>query len=274
MENLTIIKLLLSFFIIVSLAEISKRVSPQLGGTLSGLPLGAGLSIYFISYEQGIDFTIQGIPWGIAGLSASIFFCFVYFLIVRSRLSNNKFTSIIIASIAGIISFLAFGLLISSIEMNMLRATLIFMLTFILNIFIINRLIDLEETVNKSTTTFVQLAMRGIVVGLILLFITGVASMVGSRWAVILSAFPSTLFPLLLVVHYEAGSKSVQSVIHAFSYSISTLVVFYFSVMHFVPIFGLNIGFLLIYAVCIIYIVAFKKIQAAVKLSQLKSKAS
>lgn len=262
MSNLLIVKLLLSFFIIISLAEVSKRVSPQLGGTLSGLPLGAGLSVYFISYEQGIDFTMQGIPWGIAGLSASIIFCFVYFIIVQTSKWNNKLISITLPSIVSIGVFLTFGQLLTLIPLNMIRATLLFMLIFVLNIALINRLIDKEETAAKSSTTILQLLIRGLVVGMILLGITGVASMVGSRWAVILSSFPSTLFPLLLVVHYEAGGRSVQSVIQGFSYSVSTLVVFYFSFMFFVPILGLNVGYLLVYTVCILYIYFFKKIQA------------
>ncbi|WP_089281868.1 hypothetical protein [Anaerovirgula multivorans] len=271
MGNLLIVKLLLSFFIIISLAEISKRVSLQLGGTLSGLPLGAGLSVYFISYEQGVEFTVQGIPWGIAGLSASIIFCFVYFIIVRANKSNSKLVSILIPSIASIIVFLAFGRLLTLIPLTMLRATLLFMLVFVLNIFIINKLIDKEQTTIKSSTTIIQLVIRGLVVGLILLGITGAASMVGSRWAVILSSFPSTLFPLLLVLHYEAGNRSVQFVIQGFSYSVSTLVVFYFSFMFFVPSFGLNVGYLLIYAVCILYIYFFRKIQARWESGKIKN---
>jgi hypothetical protein len=62
---LVLIKLVLSVIIIVAIAEISKKISPQIGGIISGLPLGTGLSIYFISYEQGVDFTIKGVPWGI-----------------------------------------------------------------------------------------------------------------------------------------------------------------------------------------------------------------
>lgn len=242
--NLVGIKLLLSFFIIITLAEISKGVNPQLGGTLSELPLGAGLSVYFISYEQGIDFTMQGIPWRIAGVSVSIIFCFVYFLMVRSNLSKNRGSSILSASIASITAFLLFGVLLTLIFLDMLRATLLFMTIFLLNIFIINRLIDKQEVPKKSSTTVVQLLIRGLVVGIILLVITGLASMVGSRWAVILSSFPSTLFPLLLVLHYEAGNNPVQFVIQGFSYSVSTLVIFYFSFMYFVPNFGLNIGFI------------------------------
>lgn len=261
MGSLLIIKFVLCFIIIVVLAEISKRVSPQLGGIFSGLPLGTGLTVYFISYEQGTDFTMEGVPWGISGLSASIVFCFVYFLVMKLTSSNNRIYSVILASVSSVISFLAIGLLISLVEFNMMQATILFAVTFAVNIVLIKILIGKEEVIKQSSTSIIQLLIRIILVGSILVLITGIASIVGSTWAVILTAFPSTLFPLLIVLQFEAGNKLVQYVIQGFSYSISTLVVFYFSFVYLVPIFGLNMGYLIIYVICMIYLYFFNKLR-------------
>lgn len=257
-------KLFLAYFMIVALAEISKRVNPELGGTLAGLPLGAGLSIYFITFEQGMDFTLRGIPWGIAGLAASIIFCFTYFLSLN-LVPNNKGLSILLSSMAGTVMFMAAGYLLSSIQLNMGLATVIFFVVFFTNLFLVKRLIGNNEVGKKSPTTLVQLIVRGGIVGILLLVITDAASTVGSRWAVILSSFPMTLYPLLLIIHFEAGRESVRQVILGFSYSVSTLVVFYYSFVYLVPIFGLNLGYLLIYAICIIYIIAYKKLLKSIK---------
>ena len=92
--NPILIKILISTVIVVLLAEISTRINPVLGGILSGLPLGAGLSVYFISYQNGIEFLVTGIPWGISALSSSILFCFFYFITGRYFKSGNNIISI------------------------------------------------------------------------------------------------------------------------------------------------------------------------------------
>jgi hypothetical protein len=239
-------------------------VNPQLGGTLSGLPLGLGLSVYFISFEQGIDFALAGVAWGIAALSAAILLGLVYFLMAKLTLTGNKNLSMLITAISSVLAFLFIGFLISLVNFNVAQATALFIVVFIGNILIVSKLIGSQEECAKPATTMAQLVIRGVLVGVILILITGSASLVGSKWAIILSSFPMIIFPLLLVLHFEAGHRLVQFVIFGFSYSVSTLLVFYLSFLYFVPTFGLNIGFLFIYAVCIVYIYTFKKIQDAV----------
>jgi len=259
--SLLIIKLILSVLIIVGVAEISKRISPLIGGIISGLPLGTGLSIYFISYEQGIDFTTEGVPWGIAGLSASIIFCLVYLLVARKIRLNNRLLVIGYSSSVSLVSFLIIGYILYLFNLTLIRATAIFIIVFCLNLLVINKLIGTQDTPKKSSSTMMQIICRGIIVGAILILITGVASVAGSKWAGILSSFPSTLFPLLIVLHYEEGNKLFPYVIYGFSYSISTLLLFYISFIYIVPLFGLNIGFLLIYILCSVYLISLRKIQ-------------
>ncbi len=119
-------KIVISVLIVFGLAEISKRANPHLAGMISGIPLGTGLSIYFISLEQGIDFTIRGIPWGIAGLAAALVFCFVYLVISGSLALNWKGTVIFLSSTGGIFAFLLSGYFIYSLEVNVASASFIF----------------------------------------------------------------------------------------------------------------------------------------------------
>ena len=66
--ELVLLKIAIAAVTVVVLAEIAKRVDPVLSGVLLGLPLGAGLSVYFVALEQGVDFIVPGLPWAIAGL--------------------------------------------------------------------------------------------------------------------------------------------------------------------------------------------------------------
>jgi hypothetical protein len=104
------------------------------------------------------------------------------------------------------VSFLIFGYVIFLIQVNLIQASLVFASVFFVNLFLINKLIKTPEKSGKSISTLLQILSRGLIVGIILLIITGVASIVGSKWAGILSSFPSTLFPLILVLHYEEGN--------------------------------------------------------------------
>ena len=73
--ELALLKIAIAAATVVGLAEIAKRIDPVLSGVLLGLPLGAGLSVYFVAAEQGVDFVVPGLPWAIAGLCSAVVFC-------------------------------------------------------------------------------------------------------------------------------------------------------------------------------------------------------
>ncbi|NTZ17566.1 hypothetical protein EXW96_08300 [Paenibacillus sp. JMULE4] len=259
--SLTIMKIVISVLIVFGLAGISKRANPHLAGMISGIPLGTGLSIYFISLEQGIDFTIRGIPWGIAGLAAALVFCFVYLVISGSLALNWKGTVIFLSSTGGIFAFLLSGYFIYSLEVNVASASFIFFAVFMLNLILMKKLVRQQGKSSGTKSTGMQYFIRGITVGVILILITGTASMVGSKWANILSSFPSTLFPLIVVLHYEDDHRLFPYVIYGYSYSITALFIFYIAYLFVVPIYGLHAGYILIYAICAAYLYLLQKLR-------------
>lgn len=257
-----IIKILISIILVVLLAEISKRVNPTLGGTLSGLPLGIGLSAYFIIYSEGVPFFIKSIPWGIAGLSSSILFSCFYLLGGKLLQKYNNIISILLSIICGLAAFLFSGYWLQRIDLSLPLAVVIFVTVFILNIVFVKKIktevIGREK--KKKPTSIISLLIRGVVVGLIIIIITGTASLVGIKWAGIFNSFPSTLFSLLLVLHFEEGNNLYPSVIYGFSYSVSALMVFYILCFYILPMLGLNLGYAVIYAGSLLYLLAFNKI--------------
>jgi len=111
----------------------------------------------------------------------------------------------------------------------------------------------------QKESTYQKLLIRAIFVGLIIIIITSLSSILGSRWSGVLSAFPSTLYPLILLLHFEDGNDLYPSLLKGFSYSVSTLVVFYLACYALLPTAGLNVGFLLTYAICFTYLYFFTK---------------
>lgn len=260
---LTITKVIISILVVVILTEVSKRVNPTLGGILSGVPLGAGLSVYFISYSEGIEFMVQGIPWGIGGLVSAIAFCFFYLLGGKLTYDKNKIFSIAFSSILGFTVFFAIGYVIRGINLGLSLASVIFIVAFIVNISVIGKVrIDSGRTVDrKPSNQFISMVFRGTVVGIIIVTITGAASVIGSQWAGILSSFPSTLYALILVLHYEEGNALYPPVIRGFSYGVSTLAVFYILCWYLLPGLGLNLGFIVVYVLSVVYLYFFNRIK-------------
>jgi len=257
--DLILIKILISTVIVVLLAEVSTRVSPVLGGILSGLPLGAGLSVYFISYQEGILFLVRGIPWGISALSSSILFCFFYLITGRRFKSENKLISIAFSSLMGFFSFYISGYLIFKLNLNLLSATIIFFIIFFMNILILRK-IKVNQIIKKNKkNSITKLLIRGLMAGITISILTEIASIAGSRWAGILSSFPSTLFALLVVLHFEEQKNLYPSVIYGFSFSVSTLLVFYIACWYLLPKLGLNLGFVVIYFISISYLFLLNK---------------
>jgi len=257
--NLILIKILISTVIVVLLAEISTRINPVLGGILSGLPLGAGLSVYFISYQEGILFLVKGIPWGISALSSSILFCFFYLVTGRYFKPENNLISIATSSLMGFISFFITGYLIYKLDFNLLSAAILFFNIFFINIFILKKM-NIDQAINKNKKFSIPtLLLRGLIAGIIISLLTEIASITGSRWAGILSSFPSTLFALLVVLHFEEQKNLYPSVIYGFSFSVSTLLIFYISCWYLLPKLGLNLGFVAIYFVSISYLFLLNK---------------
>lgn len=241
----------------MALTEISRRVGPAWGGILSGFPLGTGIMVYFIAREQGLAFMIRGIPWGIAGLSASLVFCTTYLWIALKI--SRRFLSILMASIISFLLFLVAGILISNLKLNLPLALICFLTTFSGNIILVRKMVTRMTVMNKSKSSFSKIIIRGIAAGIIILLTTGLASVFGSKWSGIFSAFPATLYPLLIIMHIESGNKMFPLVIREFSFSISTLAVFFMFCSILLPAFGLNRGFLLVYTICLLYLYIISK---------------
>lgn len=261
-----VIKILISIILVVLLAEVSKRVNPTLGGTLLGLPLGIGLSGYFIAYSQGVPFFVKSIPWGIAGLSSAVLFCFFYMLGGKIFENRSKILSIIMSTLFGFAAFLFMGYWLQKIEFTLPLSVMIFIAAFILNIIFIGKIKikTSESKKEKKPVSLLALIVRGIMVGFIVIAITGVASIAGNKWAGVLNSFPSTMFSLVLVLHFEEGNNFFPSVIYGFSYSISALMMFYIFCWYILPTFGLNLGYVIVYLGSFLFLYIFDKAQKAI----------
>lgn len=258
--TLFIVKIAVTILVVVVIAEISKRVTPRLGGLLLGLPLGVGLAVYFIAYSEGVPFMVESIPWGLAGLAPAVVFCSFYLLGGRIFRVKNRIASILLCSLTGIAAFGAAGYLLSLLDIGLVPALLIFLAVYAANIAILRRQARRQpvKPAGGGANAIVTFLIRGLISGVILAAVTGAASFVGNQWAGVLSAFPSTTYTLLVVLHFEEGDALYPFIVYGFTYSVSTLALFYILCWALLPALGLNLGFLVTYVICLAYLYVVK----------------
>jgi len=248
------VKIIISISAVLILAEIAKRANPALSGIVSGLPLGTGLSVYFITLQEGVPFMTEAIPWGIAGLASSVSFCLAYLITGKVTAGRGRVYSILSASALSVIAFALTGYCIQLYSFSLISAVIFFIMVFFINICIVYRIRFIPgKALIKKRGAGIDL-LRGIIVAAIILIITGLPGILGDRWAGVLSSFPSTLFPLILILHFEHDDSLYPSVIKGFSLGITTLAVFYAACFFILPVSGLNAGMLIVYSISIIYL--------------------
>ena len=256
--ELILLKLGISILAVVGLAEIAKRVDPALSGVLLGLPLGAGLSVYFIAYEHGIEFLVAGIPWAIAGLAASLLFCLGY-LFAGLKCDGRK-SSMGTASLLAMMAFFASGAFIRWLEFDIPGSILVFVVVAAGNVYILRFMPGRTSNRRSKSLSLKELLLRGLIAALIITGVTVAAPLAGSRWAGILSSFPSTLYALLVIVHYETGNELYPAIIRNFAHGVTALVVFYLGCWAILPVLGLNMGFLIVYGISAVYLYGLYKL--------------
>jgi hypothetical protein len=96
------------------------------------------------------------------------------------------------------------------------------------------------------------LAIRAVAAALIILAVIEVASFVGPEWAGLFTAFPTTTFPLILIIHYTYGAKHVHTIIKNFPIGLASLLGYSLTVSFVYPAFGIYYGTLAALAVALL----------------------
>src|SRR5210317_1720551 len=76
----SVVKVLVSILVVVLLSLIAEHAGPRVAGIVSGYPLGAAISLFFIGIEIDPAFAARGAIFTAAGLSATVAFLGGYLL--------------------------------------------------------------------------------------------------------------------------------------------------------------------------------------------------
>ena len=248
-------KVLVTIAIVTGLSVIAERVSPRAAGILAGYPAGSAISLFFIGMELGADFAGASAMYNILGLTALLSFLFIYY---QASLRICWFP-VLAASVTAIGGFLVVvsglnalhlpawgGLLVSAAAIPLFQR--------------LYQAIPNAQIANRVRLSPRVLLFRAALSAVIILTVTGAAHLVGPNLAGLFSAFPATVFPLLLIIHTTYGARQAHTIIKNVPTGLWSLMLYSLTVSFVYPAFGIFWGTLLAFAVATIYLLGLAAI--------------
>jgi hypothetical protein len=268
--GLILAKIAVSIGTVLGLSMLAERVGPRVAGVLSGYPLGTAILLYFIAIEQGISFASESAVYALPGLIATLTFLYAYFIVSRSCTHLAVFPQIMLSSVGAFVTYLSVSWLFQLAEMSLIQAaiTLLLAIGVALSLF---RKIENVLILNRVRLTKRVVLLRAALAALIVLVISGLAAWIGPRWSGLLSGFPVTLYPTMLILHFTYGAAPVHTLIRNFPRGMGALWVYIIAVALGYPVLGLGLGTVLAFVAATVYLLFYstfvwfrqKSVQAA-----------
>ncbi|MDD5339951.1 MAG: hypothetical protein PHV13_01740 [Candidatus ainarchaeum sp.] len=210
LDSLFIVQLLISIGAVLCLSLITERAGPKLAGLISGLPIGTAIIFFFIGLQDGAAFASDAVIYNLAGLAAMQFMLFVYY---RASMAFGK--SLLAPAVLSVIGYLLAVLLLQAFALDRLEAVLVALLSIFLFTYLFREIRDsgIGEQVRVRPAVLLG---RAVIAAAIILAVTGTAALVGPKWSGLFSAFPTNVFPLILIIHHAYGVKPVHTIIRNF----------------------------------------------------------
>ena len=250
MDAIFFIKFIVAVFSVVGLSVIFEKINPKMAGVLSGYPIATAIALFFFGFENGADFASNSAIFNIVGNATFLVFIYVYYR--ASRFFNKNV--IIASAISAIIGYLVVAYVLQPIDFNLFSALLLSTLAIVFFIWLFRNIRDIQ-TGNKIKLTAASLFSRGVFSGAVIVAVTSMANVIGPEWAGLLSAFPSTTLPLMLIVHYKYTTLHLHALIKHIPTGAFSLLLYSSAVFYAYPIFGIYLGTVIAYAIATIFII-------------------
>lgn len=248
---LLFVKILSATLIVVTLSVVAEKASPRVSGLLAGYPLGAAIALFFYGIELGPRFAADAAVYTLLGLIATQSFVYAYYhLSLRLRHWSAP-----ISSLGAIATFLLVAHLFSYLPAVPPLVVALTVLSMGLFIFLLRKLPD--TSIGRPVRLGLGvLLLRALFSTGLIVAITAAAKAVGERWAGLLSGFPITLFPFILIIHLTYRQSHVHTIIKNFPRGMGALVLYSISVYLLYPRIGIWLGTVAAFGVATLYLLA------------------
>ena len=250
----TVIKVVVSILVVVLLSLIAEWAGPRIAGVVSGYPLGAAISLYFIGLENGPGFAAHSAIFTAAGLAATVAFVGGYLLGIRFTEGRRRLPSLALSILPGIAAYGLVAWVLSFIPINWVSALLIAITGMALAARVFRRIPDVKIQ-QRIRLSFSVTLLRAAFAALVILAITSAARVVGPRWAGLFSAFPITMLPLLAIIQFTYQPDHVRTIIKNVPCGLGSLLIYTMVVAASYSGLGIGWGTLLGYLAATFYLI-------------------
>ncbi|MFH1092500.1 MAG: DUF3147 family protein [Pseudomonadota bacterium] len=257
-QGITLIKIVAAVVIVVTLSVLAERVSPKFAGIFSGYPLGAAITLFFIGYEVGPEFAARSAIYTIIGILSAQIFIYFYYLASRWSQRSSRLPRIAWSSGGGLAGYTlaAFGLRYWPVNLMIAAPVALASIFFFDRLFrrIPNVIIE-----NRKKSSLTVLSARAFFAAVVILLVTSTAQSLGTRWAGLLAAFPVTMFPFLVIIHYSYQNEHLHAVIKNIPRGLISSMLYCLVVSLTYPVLGLARGTAAGYLLATLYLVLINR---------------
>ena len=251
----TAIKVGVSVLVVVGLSLLAERVGPRAAGVLSGYPLGAALSLFFIGVEIDPAFAARSAVFTAGGLTATLAFAAGYLMGLRGAEKRRRIAAMAFSILPALVAYSAAAVVLAAVPLRWYSAPVVAMTGLFLAERAFARVSDAGVPAKTPFRLSVAL-VRGAFAALAIVSITAAAHAVGPGWAGLFSAFPITMLPLLAIVQFSHPPAQVRAILKNVPRGLGSLLVYVLVVAAAYPSLGVAKGTLLAYAAATAYLVA------------------
>lgn len=254
-ELLFFIKFFTAIIFILIIAYLSEKISPKFAGILSGFPTGTAITLFFFALENGTNFASISAIYNLVGMLALQTMIYLYYRTSDSISALKKYV-ILISSFISLLAYFAVAYILHLINFNQFSALLIPLCSIPLLIYLFRK-IDNHKIEKRIQITKRTIIFRAFIAASIILLVTELARFVGPEWAGLFSAFPTTVFPLMLIIHFTYDTKHVHTFIKHIPQGQGSIVLYSLAVFYFYPLYGVWGGTLIAYTFAGIYLLGY-----------------
>ncbi len=251
-NGLFVIKAVTSIGIVVALSLIAERLGPRAAGMLTGLPLGAGMVVIFTGIEQGAEFAAEAAGHMVPGFVTTVVFVCAYAFVAEKQ-GRGGVAAVAIPLVAAHIGYAGAAWAVGQVVWPMPVAIPVVAAVLFLGARVMRSIPD-KPIVNRVRFGWGVLAFRAGMATSIILLITGLAETMGPQWTGILTAYPVTLLPVIMVLHITYGGGEIASVLKHVPVGLGSVISFCLTVHLVMPVWGLALGIAAAYAVAFLFL--------------------
>lgn len=252
-QLITLVKVLVSIAMVVLLSILAEVVSPKFAGVLSGYPLGAAISLFFFGYEISPQFAAASAIYTMIGLVATQTFAYAYYLASRWIRDRNKTANILSATLVAVFCYFLAAAALRRIEPNLLLAVVVPTVSIVIFISLFRKTPNVRIQ-NRVSLNLRILLLRSFAAAFFIVIITSTAKLVGTRWAGLFSAFPVTMLPFVMIIHFTYDSEHVYTILKNVPRGLGSVVIYSLAVVLWYPSCGIYLGTVLAYVFATLYL--------------------